>query len=124
MGLTSTSFIVTIQGAVPREQRGSATAANMFMKNFGSTIGAALFGAVLNGSLLARFTKEQSGMELEDINLLLTDENRRMLSQEQLFILQDALEKFFAMGVYRSCSFCSHQFAAYITDSTWKGVIT
>ena len=92
MGLTSTSFIVTIQGAVPRERRGSATAANMFMKNFGSTIGAALFGAVLNGSLLARFTKEQSDMGLEDINLLLTDENRRMLPQEQLFILQDALE--------------------------------
>ena len=41
MGLTSTSFIVTIQGAVPREQRGSATAANMFMRNFGNTVGAA-----------------------------------------------------------------------------------
>ena len=57
MGLTSTSFIVTIQGAVPRERRGSATAANMFMRNFGNTIGAALFGAVLNGSLMARFSK-------------------------------------------------------------------
>ena len=49
MGLTSTSFIVTIQGAVPRERRGTATASNMFMRNFGNTVGAAFFGAILNG---------------------------------------------------------------------------
>ncbi|WP_212391143.1 MDR family MFS transporter [Sporosarcina beigongshangi] len=92
MGLTSTSFIVTIQGAVPHERRGSATAANMFMRNFGNTIGAALFGAVLNGSLMIRFMNEKSTMGLEDVNLLLTDENRAMLSKDQLFILQDALD--------------------------------
>ena len=44
MGLTSTAFVVTIQGAVPRQMRGSATAANMFMRNFGNTVGAAFFG--------------------------------------------------------------------------------
>ncbi len=55
MGLTSTSFTVTIQGAVPRETRGSATAANMFMRNFGNTVGAALFGAILNGMLMTQF---------------------------------------------------------------------
>lgn len=92
MGLTSTSFIVTIQGAVPRERRGSATAANMFMRNFGNTMGAALFGAVLNESLMTRFNKEQTDFGVEDVNLLLTDENRRILPQEQLFILQDALD--------------------------------
>lgn len=92
MGLTSTSFIVTIQGAVPRERRGSATAANMFMRNFGNTIGAALFGAVLNSSLMSRLANEKSTMGLEDVNLLLTDENREMLSKDQLFILQDALD--------------------------------
>lgn len=92
MGLTSTSFIVTIQGAVSRERRGSATAANMFMRNFGNTIGAALFGAVLNGSLMAHFNKEQADVSLEDINLLLTEENRGILLQEQLFVLQDALD--------------------------------
>ena len=54
MGLTSTSFTVTIQGAVPREMRGSATAANMFMRNFGNTLGAAFFGAILNGMIMAR----------------------------------------------------------------------
>ncbi|WP_342509103.1 MDR family MFS transporter [Sporosarcina sp. FSL K6-2383] len=92
MGLTSTSFIVTIQGAVPHERRGSATAANMFMRNFGNTIGAALFGAVLNGSLMARLENEKSTMGLEDVNLLLTDENREMLSKNHLFMLQDALD--------------------------------
>ncbi|MFJ7932974.1 MDR family MFS transporter [Sporosarcina sp. NPDC096371] len=92
MGLTSTSFTVTIQGAVTREQRGSATAANMFMRNFGNTIGAALFGAVLNGSLMARFHKEKTDFTLEDINLLLTDETRRTLPRENLFTLQAALD--------------------------------
>ena len=92
MGLTSTSFIVTIQGAVPRERRGSATAANMFMRNFGNTVGAALFGAILNGTLLARFNKEQLDFGLEDINLLLTAENRQTLLNEHLVILQNALD--------------------------------
>lgn len=41
MGLTSTGFVVTIQGAVSRKERGSATAANMFMRNFGNTVAAA-----------------------------------------------------------------------------------
>ncbi|WP_416145017.1 MDR family MFS transporter [Planococcus koreensis] len=55
MGLTSTAFIVSIQSAVSYEQRGSATASNIFMRNLGSTIGAALLGSVLNVTLLNYF---------------------------------------------------------------------
>ena len=80
MGLTSTSFTVTIQGAVPRERRGSATAANMFMRSFGNTIGAALFGAVLNGMLMVQFGKGNLDFGVDDVNLLLTEENRQALS--------------------------------------------
>ncbi|MCG7342702.1 MFS transporter [Sporosarcina sp. ACRSL] len=92
MGLTSTSFIVTIQGAVSREQRGSATAANMFMRNFGNTIGAAIFGAVLNGSLLSSFRGRNLDYEVNDINLLLTEESRSTLPSSKLNILQQALD--------------------------------
>src|SRR5690606_10091288 len=92
MGLTSTAFIVTIQGAVSREQRGSATAANMFMRNFGNTVGAAVFGAVLNGSLLAIFKKKELDYEVNDINLLLSEESRSTLPLVKMEELQRALD--------------------------------
>ncbi|WP_432359682.1 MDR family MFS transporter [Sporosarcina sp. UB5] len=92
MGLTSTSFIVTIQGAVSREQRGSATAANMFMRNFGNTVGAAIFGAVLNGSLMSKFRESNLDFEVNDINLLLTEDSRLTLPISKLHILQTALD--------------------------------
>ncbi|MGN7388201.1 MDR family MFS transporter [Sporosarcina sp. SAFN-015] len=92
MGLTSTSFIVTIQGAVSREQRGSATAANMFMRNFGNTIGAAIFGAVLNGSLLSSFRERNLDYKVNDINLLLTEEARSTLPASNVNTLQHALD--------------------------------
>ena len=92
MGLTSTSFIVTIQGAVSREQRGSATAANMFMRNFGNTVGAAIFGAVLNGTLMSSFREKNLDYEVNDINLLLTEESRTTLTDSKLSILQQALD--------------------------------
>ncbi|MER2089985.1 MAG: MDR family MFS transporter [Sporosarcina sp.] len=92
MGLTSTSFIVTIQGAVPREKRGSATAANMFMRNFGNTIGAALFGAVLNGMLMTNFRNDKMDYDLNDINFLLTDDMRRTIPEEEILLLQRALD--------------------------------
>ena len=92
MGLTNTSFIVTIQGAVPRVQRGSATAANMFMKNFGNTIGASVFGAVLNGTLISYFAKEKLPYTIDDVNTLLTKDGRSMISTEELLSLQSGLD--------------------------------
>jgi EmrB/QacA subfamily drug resistance transporter len=92
MGLTSTSFIVTIQGAVPREMRGSATAANMFMRNFGNTVGAALFGAILNGMIMARFRKDDLNYNLDDVNLLLTNEMRQTIPESKVHLLQNALD--------------------------------
>lgn len=91
MGLTSTSFVVTIQGAVPRSQRGSATAANMFMRNFGNTVGAAFFGAILNYSLMNHFRKNDANFELNDVNLLLTSEARHSIPKMDVHLLQEAL---------------------------------
>ena len=51
MGLLSTSAIVLIQDCVGWSERGSATASNIFSRNLGSTLGAAVLGAVLNVSL-------------------------------------------------------------------------
>lgn len=92
MGLTSTSFVVTIQGAVPRKIRGSATAANMFMRNFGNTVGAAFFGAILNYTLMKEFKKKDSVFQLDDVNLLLTEESRNAISQADVNVLQSTLD--------------------------------
>lgn len=92
MGLTNTSFIVTIQGAVSRTQRGSATAANMFMKNFGNTIGASVFGAILNGTLLTYFAAEKLTYSVDDVNSLLTEESRSLIPIKELVSLQTGLE--------------------------------
>ena len=51
MGLLSTASIVLIQDIVDWSQRGSATASNIFSRNLGSTLGAAVLGAVLNYGL-------------------------------------------------------------------------
>ena len=48
MGLLSVCCIVLVQEVVDRSQRGAATASNAFARNLGNTVGAALFGAVLN----------------------------------------------------------------------------
>ena len=61
MGLCNTTFIVSIQAAVPWHQRGAATSSCMFMRFVGQAMGAAAFGAVLNLTLL-RDAPEAVGM--------------------------------------------------------------
>ena len=51
MGLISVSSLVLIQELVDWSQRGSATASNLFARNFGSTLGATALGAVFNYGL-------------------------------------------------------------------------
>jgi EmrB/QacA subfamily drug resistance transporter len=51
MGTSSVSSLVLIQEIVRMDERGSATASNIFSRNLGSTLGATLFGAVLNFGL-------------------------------------------------------------------------
>ena len=51
MGFLSTAAIVIIQDSVGWAERGSATASNIFSRNLGSTLGAAMLGGVLNLSL-------------------------------------------------------------------------
>lgn len=51
MGTSSVCCLVLIQEIVSPAERGSATASNLFSRNLGSTLGATLFGAVLNYGL-------------------------------------------------------------------------
>ncbi len=54
MGLCNTAYIVSIQAAVPWNQRGAATSSCLFLRFVGQSLGAASFGAVLNLTLLHR----------------------------------------------------------------------
>ena len=66
MGILSTSSIVLIQEIVPWSERGSATASLVFSRNLGSTLGAAVLGAILNFGL-ARPGAPVSSEELQRI---------------------------------------------------------
>lgn len=48
MGLVNVSSMLIIQGLVERTQRASVTAANLFSRNLGGTLGVTLLGAVFN----------------------------------------------------------------------------
>jgi EmrB/QacA subfamily drug resistance transporter len=96
MGLTSTAFIVSIQSTVSWQQRGIATAANMFMRNLGNTIGAALLGGILNNRL-GNFLSEHGArssegkLTVDSANLLLKENERANLSGSVRELLQDGL---------------------------------
>lgn len=48
MGFCNTTFLVSIQGTVAWNERGVATGSQMFMRMIGMSVGAALFGAIVN----------------------------------------------------------------------------
>jgi EmrB/QacA subfamily drug resistance transporter len=54
MGLSNSAYIVSIQAAVAWNQRGAATSSCLFLRFVGQSLGTALFGAVLNLTLLRR----------------------------------------------------------------------
>ena len=95
MGMTTTTFIVSIQSSVSWQQRGIATASNSFMRNLGNTIGAAFLGGILNSQLMSYLTKygneQTSNLTVDSTNLLLNPEVRNTLSGDVLQLLQGGL---------------------------------
>ncbi|MCI0756730.1 MDR family MFS transporter [Teichococcus vastitatis] len=78
MGFLSTAAIVIIQSSVGWEERGAATASNIFSRNLGSTLGATVLGAVLNLGLqqqggASAVTPEQVRQLLEGATGMLAD---------------------------------------------------
>jgi EmrB/QacA subfamily drug resistance transporter len=95
MGLTSTAFIVSIQSTVGWQQRGVATAANMFMRNLGNTIGAALLGGILNNRfghyLSVHADHTDKVLTIDTANILLKESDRMKLTATVRHTLQDGL---------------------------------
>jgi hypothetical protein len=55
LGLSASPTMVAVQSVVGWERRGVVTGTNMFSRALGSAVGAAVFGAIANATLAARF---------------------------------------------------------------------
>jgi len=85
MGLLNTTFIVAVQTAVGWGERGAITAANLFMRTIGQSLGAALFGFLLSAGISRRVPNAGDA-----INQLLQPGARSMLAPDLAARLADA----------------------------------
>ncbi|MDN5970854.1 MAG: MFS transporter, partial [Enterobacterales bacterium] len=83
MGMTNTTFLVSVQNVAPSNMRGIATASTVFTRMLGSALGTAILGATLNLNLDWRLpdihdpvqklmSMHQSGTPLDDKMINLT----------------------------------------------------
>jgi EmrB/QacA subfamily drug resistance transporter len=86
MGLCNTTFIVSIQAAVPWHQRGAATSSCMFLRFVGQSLGAAAFGAVLNFTML-----REAPEAVQMVDRLLDPAQRNGLAAADLTRLTDVV---------------------------------
>ena len=79
MGMTSTTFLVSVQNHAHYEIRGICTASIMFSRMLGSAIGTALMGAVLNFNLALRLPQADDPMQK-----IMSHESRQALPEDTL----------------------------------------
>ncbi len=77
LGFSSTSYLVSVQNAVPWRRRGVATSSVVFFRTVGGTLGVAVMGAVLNASFGERYRAAAESAAGDDAALgrLLSDPN-------------------------------------------------
>ncbi len=103
LGLASNTQIISIQSSVAWKQRGIATGSNMFARILGSTLGVAVLGTIVNGTLAKQLARMQGAgtgagtgtAQVKDptavTNLLLNPAQRSQLPVSQLHELTSAL---------------------------------
>ncbi|MDL4912496.1 MAG: MDR family MFS transporter [Enterobacterales bacterium endosymbiont of Blomia tropicalis] len=79
MGMTSTTFLVSVQNHADYDIRGICTASIMFSRMIGSAIGTALMGAVLNMNLVWRLPHAQ-----DPVQQIMSEETRNALNHDTL----------------------------------------
>jgi EmrB/QacA subfamily drug resistance transporter len=77
LGFSSTSYLVSVQNAVPWRRRGVATSSVVFFRTVGGSLGVAVMGAFLNASLGERYRAavERAAGGDEGLGKLLSDPN-------------------------------------------------
>lgn len=86
IGFCNTTFLVAAQNAVPWQQRGAATSGNLFMRQFGASLGAALLGGVINWALARRLPEGHDA-----IDQLMDPVQRAAMAPAALTRLSDAI---------------------------------
>jgi MFS family permease len=86
MGFCNTSFLVSTQASVGYGERGAATSSIMFMRIVGNSVGAAMFGAILNFAVGGRIPEAGDA-----VNHLLQPAARRHLSPAMIMRVSDAV---------------------------------
>jgi EmrB/QacA subfamily drug resistance transporter len=86
MGFCNTAFIVSTQGSVGWNERGMATSSMMFMRMVGSSVGAAIFGAIVNIGIHRQLPEAGSA-----VNRLMQPAARQALSADELARLTEAI---------------------------------
>ncbi|MBP2171321.1 EmrB/QacA subfamily drug resistance transporter [Erwinia toletana] len=79
MGMTSTTFLVSVQNSAEFHIRGICTASIMFSRMLGSALGTALMGAVLNYNLLLRLPDQQ-----DPVQQIMSGNERQALQHDTL----------------------------------------
>ena len=86
MGFCNTAFLVSAQANVAWRERGAATSSVLFMRTVGQSLGAGLFGALLNYSLY------RPGADVGDlVDRLMEPARRSTLDPAEIARLTDAI---------------------------------
>ena len=102
-GMSNLNFLISTQASVGREERGSATASILLMRNLGQTVGTAILGAVFNFGLLALPNAREALAQLIDMRA--DTEGERAQLAHYAVAIAGALHNvylitgFFALGV-------------------------
>src|SRR6266403_1223703 len=86
MGFCNTAFIVSTQAAVGWNERGMATSSMMFMRMVGSSVGAAVFGAIVNFGIHRQLPEAGDA-----VHRLMLPAARQMLGPRELARLTEAI---------------------------------
>ena len=85
-GLLSTPSMVGVQSMVPWQQRGVVTSANVFSRNLGQSLGAAIFGAVFNNTFLHQMKSAPASISLSSGNVMETIHTPGLPASAKAFI--------------------------------------
>jgi EmrB/QacA subfamily drug resistance transporter len=86
MGFCNTAFLVSTQASADWNERGMATSSIMFMRIVGNSVGAALFGAILNFGINSRIPEAGDA-----VNRLLEPSARQGLGTAEIARLSEAV---------------------------------
>lgn len=86
MGFCNTAFIVSTQASVGWNERGMATSSTMFMRIVGQSVGAAVFGAILNFGIYSKLPEAGDA-----VNRLLAPAARRSLGASEIARLTETV---------------------------------